>query len=552
MSETAPLLDLRPDDWDIVCSVLRQHVPDREVLAFGSRATWTAKNYSDLDLAILGDEPLPLDVSSALAEAFSESDLPFKVDLVDWARIDKTFRRIIRRDGLTVQIPAAGCGAVDDDLRSLKSVDKWQVESLDECLAALIDYRGKSPPKSATGIPVLSAKVVKTTGLLRPIEQMIAPDYYPKWMTRGLPQPGDVVMTTEGPLGQVIQLDQETSKFALGQRIVCLRGKDQKLDNTFLRYLLNSPKQQESLVSYATGTTVLGISQKALRSMPISFPDFSEQERIGQVLASLDDKIDLNRRMNEILETIARAIFKDWFVDFGPTRVKAEDRTPYLTPKLWSLFPETFDEVDVPNGWRLSEIGKEVEVVGGSTPSTKVPTYWAEGKHHWATPKDLSKLDSPVLHDTDRKITDAGLANISSGLLPIGTVLLSSRAPVGYLAVAEIPTAVNQGFIAMVCKKQLSNLFVLFWCYENLDYIKGISGGSTFAEISKRVFRPVPVLVPSDHVLAAFESVVRPLFDGIAANMRESALLAQARDLLLPQLISGELRVTEANIGRHD
>lgn len=106
MSGSLPPLDLRPDHWAIVRSILRQHVPDRKVLAFGSRATWTAKNYSDLDLAVLGDEPLTLDVSSALAEAFSESDLPFKVDIVDWARIDDSFRNIIRRDGLTLQNPA--------------------------------------------------------------------------------------------------------------------------------------------------------------------------------------------------------------------------------------------------------------------------------------------------------------------------------------------------------------------------------------------------------------------------------------------------------------
>ena len=111
---------------------------------------------------------------------------------------------------------------------------EWRTEPLINCLDALIDYRGKSPPKSKAGIPVLSAKVVKTAGLLRPIEQMIAPDYYPKWMTRGVPKPDDVVMTTEAPMGEVIQLNEETAGFALGQRIVCMRGKSKKLDNTFL------------------------------------------------------------------------------------------------------------------------------------------------------------------------------------------------------------------------------------------------------------------------------------------------------------------------------
>lgn len=183
---------------------------------------------------------------------------------------------------------------------------KWRTEPLIDCLDALIDYRGKSPPRSNEGIPVLSAKVVKTTGLLRPIEQLIAPDHYSEWMRRGVPKANDVVMTTEAPMGEVIQLDEETAGFALGQRIVCMRGKSQKLNNTFLRYLLASPLQQEILSSYATGTTVLGISQKALRSMPISFPDYAEQKEIGETLVALDNKIDLNRRMNNTLEAMAR------------------------------------------------------------------------------------------------------------------------------------------------------------------------------------------------------------------------------------------------------
>ncbi len=244
---------------------------------------------------------------------------------------------------------------------------------------------------------------------------------------------------------------------------------------------------------------------------------------------------------------MARAIFKDWFVDFRPTRAKMEGRDPCLAPDLWALFPDRLDdETGLPAGWDLSKIGEEVEAVGGATPSTKEPTYWEEGQHHWATPKDLSKLSSPVLLNTDRRITDAGVNKISSGLLPVGTILLSSRAPIGYLAIAEVPTAVNQGFIAMVCRGRLPNIYVLFWCHENIDYIKGISGGSTFAEISKKAFRPIPVVVPPKKTLTAYEGIVRPLYDRIVANERETVSLAQTRDLLLPKLMSGEIRLRDA------
>jgi type I restriction enzyme S subunit len=222
---------------------------------------------------------------------------------------------------------------------------EWTCLPLERAVDVLIDYRGKSPPKSEEGVPVISAKVVKDGRVLHPIEQTIDPQYYPIWMTRGLPKAGDVIMTTEGPMGEVAQLDSKTAKYALGQRIVCMRGRKGVLDNTFLKFLLISPRQQAILHSFATGTTVAGISQKSLRSVPLVLPPYGEQVAMGRPLGSLDDKIELNRRMNETLEAMARAIFKDWFVDFGPTRAKAEGRTPYLAPDIWSLFSDRFDDL---------------------------------------------------------------------------------------------------------------------------------------------------------------------------------------------------------------
>ena len=291
------------------------------------------------------------------------------------------------------------------------------------------------------------------------------------------------------------------------------------------------------------------VSLTSQRALKIPVPPLSEQRAIAHILGTLDDKIELNRRMDETLEAMVRVLFKSWFVDFDPVRAKMEGRNPGLPQHVAGLFPDRL--VDsllgrIPESWEVSEIGKEVDVVGGATPSTKEPVYWHEGKQHWATPKDLSKLSSPALLETGRRITEAGVQKISSGLLPTGTVLLSSRAPIGYLAIAEVPTAVNQGFIAMVCKRRLPNVFVLFWCFENLDYIKGISGGTTFAEISKKAFRPIPITVPPEEVLGAYEDVVRPLYDRIVANTKESVTLVQTRKLLLPKLISGEILVREA------
>jgi type I restriction enzyme S subunit len=188
-------------------------------------------------------------------------------------------------------------------------------------------------------------------------------------------------------------------------------------------------------------------------------------------------------------------------------------------------------------------VGDVVACVGGGTPSTSEPKYWEGGTHHWTTPKDFSSLQAPILIDTERRLTDAGVATISSGLLPVGTVLMSSRAPVGYLAISAIPVAINQGFIAMKCNERASNYFMLNWCQHSMAEIEGRATGTTFAEISKQNFRPIPVVLPPKELMAAFTNEVAPLYAQITANLHQSRTLATLRDTLLPKLLSRELSV---------
>jgi restriction modification system DNA specificity domain protein len=279
------------------------------------------------------------------------------------------------------------------------------------------------------------------------------------------------------------------------------------------------------------------------------------QESVTIILKNLDKKTELNRKTNETLEAMARTLFQAWFVDFEPVWAKMEGRwkrgqsLPGLPAHLYDLFPDRLVEAElgnIPDGWHISTIGDEVSVYGGGTPSTKEPTFWQGGIHCWATPKDLSSLKAPVLMDTERKLTDQGLSKIGSGLLPRGTVLLSSRAPIGYLAITEMRTAVNQGFIAMVCSKTITNLFALFWCHANMDAIVGRANGSTFQEISKSNFRQIPVITPSPAVMDSFQKIASPIYSQLVENEKESDSLTQLRDTLLPRLLSGELRVPEA------
>jgi len=203
---------------------------------------------------------------------------------------------------------------------------------------------------------------------------------------------------------------------------------------------------------------------------------------------------------------------------------------------------------EIPKGWTDEPVGDVVDTGGVTTPSTKEPNFREDGTHHWTTPKDFSSLQSPILIDTSRKLTDAGLAKVSSGILPVGTVLLSSRAPVGYLAITTIPVSINQGFIALKCNDRSSNYFMLNWCQSRMEEIKSRASGITFAEISKKDYRPIQVIRSPKEIMAEFTAKVTPLYAQITANLHQSQTLATLRDTLLPQLLSGAINMVETNL----
>jgi type I restriction enzyme S subunit len=321
------------------------------------------------------------------------------------------------------------------------------------------------------------------------------------------------------------------------------------IDYRFLKYVFLL--EHDSMLRFASGTTHQTIYFPEAKAFHICLPSITTQRAIVEVLQSLDDRIALLRETNASLEAIAQALFKSWFVDFDPVYAKQQCRAPEgMDEATAALFPDSFEESElglVPKWWRVAPVGDVVESVGGGTPDTKEPAYWEPGEHCWTTPKDLSGIQAPVLLATERKLSAQGLAKVSSGLLPVGTLLMSSRAPIGYLAVAQVPLAINQGYIAMLPTSQLPPLYMLFWCRHNMDVIKGRANGSTFMEISKKAFRPIPALVPPAQVLDAFIGVAGALFDRLVENERQAQTLASLRDTLLPRLISGQLRLPEAS-----
>lgn len=340
---------------------------------------------------------------------------------------------------------------------------------------------------------------------------------------------------------------------ALNQHIFRVEAYDH-VDQSFLHYLLLSQVTEFNALVENKKTTMGHVTVRDLKATEVMLPPLLEQRAIAHVLGTLDDKIELNRRTSETLEAMARALFKAWFVDFEPVRAKMDGRwrrgesLPGLPAEIYDLFPDRLADSElgpIPDGWSVIPVGDAVTVLGGTTPRTKEPIYW-NGTHPFATPRDLSALQLPVLNATVRSLTNAGLARIPSGLLPPRTVLLSSRAPIGYLAIATIGIAVNQGIIAMVCDGPVRSPYALHWARSNMDAIESRASGTTFAEISKSSFRKISFLKPPKPVHDAWHSSAAKIYDRLEFIVRESRALALLRDTLLPKLLSGEVRVPEA------
>ncbi len=387
----------------------------------------------------------------------------------------------------------------------------WRWARLDEICNGVFDCP-HTTPKLVVNSDYL---VVRTQDILTGIFRhesagRVSADTYMDRIQRAEPVADDLLYSREGTYFGIAAEVPKNVKVCLGQRMMLIRPKRELINSRYLRYWLNSPLMSGYIYGYRDGSVAERLNLPVVRGLPVALPPLQTQHVIAGILGALDDKIELNRRMNATLESMARAVFQELVKDEG-----GEEKL----------------------------IGDVVTIVGGSTPSTANLAFWDGGDIHWATPKDLAPLQSPFLLDTNSRITALGLQEISSGLLPVGTVLLSSRAPIGYLAIAQIPTAINQGFIAIKCTTEVPNYFVVNWLKANMEEIIGRANGTTFLEISKSNFRPMKIVIPPPERMKVFIEVVEPLYQKIVANLKESRTLANLRDSLLPKLMRGEVRV---------
>ncbi|PWW11213.1 MULTISPECIES: restriction endonuclease subunit S [Pseudidiomarina] len=461
----------------------------------------------------------------------------------------------------------------------------WPLTTLQKAGITLIDCDHKTPKAQSSGFPYIGIPQLKNGRIEIRGARLISKEDFDHWRRKAKPKANDVILSRRCNPGESAYVP-EGMEIALGQNLVILRSDGTKVYPPFLRWLAQGPQWWSQVNQFRNvGAVFDSLKCAEIPKFEVRLPPIESQKIVSNILQSLDSKIEINQQINQTLEQMAQTFFKSWFVDFEPVKAKisaleaggseedallaamqaisgkdaaqlaqlqAEHPDQYTELRTTAeLFPSAMQDSElgeIPTGWNLSQIGDEVIVVGGGTPSTKNPAFWENGHIHWSSPRDMSNLRDKVLTDTERKITDAGVAKISSGLLPVNTVLMSSRAPVGYLALTKVPTAINQGYIALKCESALSPEFALQWCSANMNEIKSRASGTTFAEISKKNFKIIPVVVPSEDVIWEYSKHARRIYSQIENNVKETESLTNIRDTLLPKLLSGSLSIpsTEA------
>lgn len=374
-------------------------------------------------------------------------------------------------------------------------------------VCSFIDYRGKTPPKTTAGIPLITAKIIKN-GTILPPQEFIAKDYYDEWMRRGIPQKGSIVFTTEAPLGEVAQIKTD-ERIAFAQRVIVLEPNSERLYSDYLLYALQDQTLKERIKARATGTTVIGIKAAELKKVIIDLPPIAVQKSISMVLRSLDDKIELNQKINENLERQAQAIFQQ-------------------------MFPYTVTDA-LPDGWRVGTVGEIVELhdakriplSGTVREQMKSKTYPYYGAASLMDYVDDYIFDGKyLLLGEDGTVVDAAGYPVLQYVW--GKFWVNNH--------AHILTG-KQGF-------NIESLYLLF----RQTPVKSIVTGAVQPKISQANLRSIQVTIPPEDRILSFNGQIEPLFLQIRLNEEQNTILNTLRNTLLPKLMAGEIEVSDIQL----
>jgi len=413
-------------------------------------------------------------------------------------------------------------------------------EHVDSCLGKMLDAKkNKGVPQ-----PYLGNSNVRWGDFdLADLAEM---KFEPHEEERHSLEPGDLVVCEGGEPGRcAIWIGSPGMK--IQKALHRIRPK-KTLNNYYLYYWFKSAAKAELLEPYFTGTTIKHLTGKAIAALEVPLPPVASQMAMVDVLKVLDDRIALLRASNATLAALAQALFKSWFVDFGPVRAKADGRAPDgIDAATAALFPDGFEQSElglVPSGWRRLPFSDTINVIGGGTPKTSVAEYW-NGDIPWFSVADAPTGSDVFVIDTEKHITELGLNNSSTKLLPKGTTIISARGTVGRLALVGHEMAMNQSCYGLRGRAG-DAYYTYFSTYRLVEVLRQRSHGSVFDTIARGTLAGVSVVYPDRVVIQSFENLLHPVMERIKANLEQAQTLATLRDTLLPRLISGQLRLPEA------
>ena len=389
---------------------------------------------------------------------------------------------------------------------------------LTELLSFIVDNRGKTVPTAPSGHKLIATNCV-TNNTLFPVYDKIrylSEETYQTWF-RAHPIPGDILFVNKGTPGRVC-LVPDPVDFCIAQDMIALRADESKIYPKYLFTVLRSREIQQQIYNTNVGDVIPHFKKQFLDQLLIPIPERSIQVSIGDLYYVLSLKAERNKKINDNLEQQAQSYFQELFVD--------------------NADPE----------WTTGTISDLGTVVGGSTPSKAKPEYYTESGIAWITPKDLSNNKSKFVSHGENDITELGLRNSSASIMPEGTVLFSSRAPIGYIAIAAGEVTTNQGFKSVVPKPEIGTPFVYFFLKNTLPVIEGMASGSTFKEVSGSTMKNVPAVIPDAETLAKFSDFCAPIFAQQRILEEQNQSLATLRDNLLPKLMSGEIDVSAVQL----
>ncbi len=394
------------------------------------------------------------------------------------------------------------------------------------------------------GIPFLRSLNVDPLRINKNDLKFITPEFHSRIRKSRL-TPGDVVIVRTGKPGACSVVPDWLADANCSDLVIVRCGP--QLDNRFLAYYVNTVAC-DHVAAHLVGAVQQHFNVGSARTLRLNLPPLAEQKAIAAVLGALDDKIELNRRMNATLEAMARALFQSWFVDFDPVRAKLDGRPPAaLDPATAALFPASFQESSlgpIPHGWEVCPLSEKIQLLSGGTPKTSEPTYW-DGDIPWYSVRDApSETDVWVIH-TDKHVTKLGIANSAAQIFPEKTTIISARGTVGKLALTAVPMAMNQSCYGVRGITGYGDYFTYYSLREATAQLQQRTHGTVFDTITTETFKTLDCIFPTPKITAAFDKLVDPLLDRIRANLHQSRTLATLRDTLLPKLLSGEASITK-------